>query len=88
MMDGKLTGKLSSLGTLSGKLSTIGGLHGTLSLGSGTAPPYEGPTEFTPTQGTQVVEAAGFQFSQNITINPIPSNYGLITWDGSVLTVS
>lgn len=25
---------------------------------------------------------------QNIVINPIPSNYGLITWNGSVITVS
>ena len=24
----------------------------------------------------------------NVTVNPIPSNYGLITWNGSVLTVS
>ena len=28
------------------------------------------------------------KFFKNIRINPIPSNYGLITWDGSVLTVS
>lgn len=77
-MDGKLTGRLSP----------IGGLRGTLSLGSGTAPPYEGETVFTPTQQTQTIQAAGFLFSENITINPIPSNYGLITWNGATLTVS
>lgn len=77
-MDGKLTGKLSA----------VGGLSGTLSLGSGTAPPYEGPTEFTPTRSTQTIQAAGYLFGEDITINPIPSNYGLITWNGVALTVS
>lgn len=77
-MDGKLTGRLSP----------IGGLRGTLSIGSGTGIPYTGPTEFTPTDSAQTIEAAGFQFTENITINPIPSNYGLITWNGATLTVS
>ena len=27
-------------------------------------------------------------YSINVTIMPIPSNYGLITWNGHVLTVS
>lgn len=49
---------------------------------------YEGPTEVTPTEETQVLETQGLFMDQNITINPIPSNYGKITWDGSVLTVS
>ncbi len=43
----------------------------------------------TPTRGTQVITAeAGFNALRSVTVNPIPSNYGLITWDGSVLTVS
>lgn len=49
---------------------------------------YDGPYEFTPTQETQTVEIAQKAAYQNITINPIPWNYGLITWDGSALTVS
>lgn len=51
-------------------------------------PIYDGAYEFTPTQETQVVECGGKAMSGDITINPIPNNYGLITWDGSVLTVS
>ena len=50
--------------------------------------PYEGEYEVTPTQQTQVLETAGRILSQNVTINPIPSYYGLITWDGSKLKVS
>ena len=51
-------------------------------------PLYTGPYEFTPTQYAQVVEIDGKRAEGNVTINPIPSNYGLITWNGSVLTVS
>lgn len=50
--------------------------------------PYTGEYIFTPTRETQVVPIAGKKATENIIINPIPSNYGLITWDGSVLTVS
>lgn len=52
------------------------------------AEPYEGPTTFTPTDQTQTILIAGQTPAENITINPIPSNYGLITWNGAVLTVS
>ena len=50
--------------------------------------PYDGPTEFTPTLETQTIQINGKTAHQDITINPIPCNYGLITWDGSALTVS
>ena len=49
---------------------------------------YTGVTEVTPTNETQVLETKELFVSKNIVINPIPSNYGLITWNGSTLTVS
>lgn len=51
-------------------------------------PFYQGPLEVTPTQSTQVLATSGTQMDSDVTINPIPSNYGLITWDGSKLMVS
>lgn len=51
-------------------------------------PAYEGPYTITPTQQEQVFETFAKRMTDNITVEPIPSNYGLITWDGSVLTVS
>ena len=43
----------------------------------------------TPTQSTQTISAdAGYGGLGTVTVNPIPSNYGLITWDGSKLIVS
>jgi hypothetical protein len=53
-----------------------------------TGDTYEGPYEVTPTTETQTLATQLKTATQNITINPIPSNYGLITWNGSVLTVS
>ena len=49
---------------------------------------YEGPYTVTPTQSTQTLSTAFKTCVNNIVVNPIPSNYGLITWNGSVLTVS
>ena len=50
--------------------------------------PYTGAYEITPSQQTQVLNTRQKSMSSNIVVNPIPSNYGLITWDGSVITVS
>lgn len=49
---------------------------------------YEGAYEWTPSEKAQSIEIANEKALQNITINPIPSNYGLITWNGTTLTVS
>ena len=53
-----------------------------------TVDTYKGETTVTPSETTQVLHTAGLLTETDITINPIPSNYGLITWSGSVLTVS
>lgn len=51
-------------------------------------PLYDGPYEVTPSSELQTLSINGKQADQDITINPIPNNWGLITWNGSVLTVS
>lgn len=53
-----------------------------------TVPDYDGPYDFTPSEELQTIETNGFRMTDNVTINPIPSNYGLIGWNGSILTVS
>lgn len=50
--------------------------------------PYEGPYRVTPGEEAQTLETAERTVMENIIIEPIPSNYGLITWNGSTLTVS
>jgi len=74
---------------LDGNLSAPQSLTGNLMYGNGgSAPDYQGPYEVTPTQSTQILITNGFKMTDNVTINPIPPNYGLITYNGSVLTVS
>ena len=61
----------------------------TCNFGEGvTTGDYSGPYEVTPSNETQTLATAGKTLESNVTINPIPSNYGLITWDGNILTVS
>ena len=80
-----MPGGVAVLSGLNGTLASVGTLNGTVMLGNR---PYSGVYEVTPSLETQVLNTAGSLLDQNITVNPIPSNYGLITWDGSVLTVS
>jgi hypothetical protein len=49
---------------------------------------YDGDYVFTPTQETQTVHTKEKVLLENIIINPIPNNYGLITWNGAIMTVS
>lgn len=51
-------------------------------------PKHGGPYEVTPTNSTQVIPTSGLLMTDDFKVNPIPSNYGLITWDGSTLMVS
>ena len=49
---------------------------------------YSGPVVVTPGASVQTLSTAGLFVDEDITIEPIPSNYGLITWNGSFLMVS
>ena len=51
-------------------------------------PPYTGDYEVTPSAETQTLDTAGKRMTNPVIVNPIPSNYGLITYNGAVLTVS
>lgn len=73
---------------------TVGGANLGIGFGNPIArdyvdrDPYEGPYEVTPGAEAVVLETYNLRMTGNVTVNPIPSNYGLITWNGSVLTVS
>lgn len=51
-------------------------------------PAYEGETTVTPSSSRVVLETNEHSLYSNIIIEPIPSNYGRIAWNGSALTVS
>lgn len=52
------------------------------------AEPYMGAYEVTPSEATQTLATFGKRMINNVTIHPIPSNYGRIEYNGAVLTVS
>lgn len=49
---------------------------------------YDGSYLVTPTRETQVLLTDNKYMQKNVVVNPIPKNYGLITWNGSYLTIS
>lgn len=51
-------------------------------------PIYTGPYEVTPSQEAQILHTDDKLATEDIIVNPIPSNYGLITWNGSYLRIS
>lgn len=72
--------------SLSGDISVAADIVNNIAYSN--MPEYEGPYEVTPSGETQTLATAARVLVENIIINPIPSNYGLITWNGSVITVS
>ena len=50
--------------------------------------PYEGSYEITPSASAVTLAVAGKRMTDDLVIEPIPNNYGLITWDGTIITVS
>lgn len=51
-------------------------------------PPYAGEIVVTPSSEIQVLATELTTLTSNIIINPVPSNYGLVTWNGSFLMIS
>lgn len=91
MASNVISGKLSPTNaSISGKLAPADGkISGTLTRNKREpAPYYDGPYTVTPSQQTQVLPTELRTTEHDIVIDPIPSNYGLITWNGSVITVS
>jgi len=92
-------GALADTKTISGTISASGIIQGSLTgsdaiIGNITIPEhtggvyYNGDYEVTPSADVQTLSTAELTMRHNVTINPIPQNYGLITWNGTTLTVS
>ncbi len=77
-----------SVRVASNDVEVRGGLSVVCNLGPLNVDIYDDEIVFTPVEEEQVVLTAGKFLQTNITINPIPSNYGLITWNGSTIRVS
>lgn len=83
-----ITGRTRAV-RIGGDLSAAASISGTITVPSAVGgDPYTGSYEVTPSTNTQTIPTSGKVMYQNVTVKPIPSNYGLITWNGSTLTVS
>ena len=52
------------------------------------APTYRGAYEVVPSSTAQTLATDGLMMDGDVTVGAIPSNYGLITYDGSTIMVS
>lgn len=84
----EITASLSFESGIEGSLSQPHTLCAEVVIGSSDYPVYDGPYDFTPSTEVQTINVSHTLPRWDITIQPIPSNYGLITWNGSTLTVS
>lgn len=80
MSVGRLKGTLNEGSTLIGETR--------IKCGSYTGEEYEGAYTVTPSSERQILKTNERVCLGNIAIEPVPSNYGLITYDGTVITVS
>ena len=87
---GRLAGKLSGGGTLGGSISTaVPAIGGSITVPQGVGvTQYDGATSVTPSGSPVTLSTKGKFVMEDITVGAIPQNYGLITWNGSTLTVS
>lgn len=87
--ESRLCGQLQETVTLQGTLQSTADLSADL-----TVPPirggipYGGNYEITPTEEIQVLETRGKILSRNITIQPIPTDYGKVTWTSGHLLIT
>lgn len=76
---------------LDGELSLNIPLDGTpdkvLKVAEYDLPVYDGITEITPSQDTQILQTSNKALTRNIVVNPIPENYGRLLYSGNTLTV-
>lgn len=48
---------------------------------------YKGDYKVTPTSEEQVLQTKNKVLTNNVIVAPIPSNYGMISWNGATLKV-
>lgn len=51
-------------------------------------PLYDGPYSVTPGSTAQTLDTSGKKLISPVTVGAIPQNYGLITYNGRIITVS
>lgn len=87
VLDGELSLNLNIDGEMSLDLHMDGEAGTVIKVTEHDLPVYTGQTEVTPSEETQTLQTANRTVLQNIIVNPIPENYGRLSWTGNTLTV-
>lgn len=84
-LDGIVSGNVQTVASVEGSLT-----GGVLVIGGGLdlAPVYDGTYHVTPSSEQVVLPTSMRMLAKDIVVDPIPSNYGLISWDGARLMIS
>ena len=85
---GALDAEITATQEITGAIDQVGEIQGKITLGSSGAEPYSGEYEVSPSEELQKLNTRGKIMTAEVQVNPIPPNYGLITWTGSTLIVS
>lgn len=88
ILDGELSLNVNLDGDVSLNLTDSGEFGTYYEVSTQQYEEYTGSYTVTPSNVQQVLSTEEMVLTDNITIEPIPSNYGLITYNGSFLTVS
>lgn len=83
----RIVGRITPGASINGSLHGSASIHGELSIRGSHSAPYDGSYEVVPSEDLQTLGTQRRVLANDIVIHPIPSNYGRIDWDGSVLTV-
>lgn len=84
-----ITGSLTPVQDISGRIGSPTRVSGDARKAEiEFVPAYEGDYIVIPSRQAQTLSVKDMKMSQDIVVEPIPQNYGLISWNGSVLTVS
>lgn len=81
-----LSGKLTAEDKIIGEISTKNNLTGNIAVSKGYAE-FGGFYEITASDEVQTIPVGGLLMRKDITINPIPNNYGRISWNGAELFI-
>ena len=88
VIGGRISLDLKVDGSVSTSL-TVDGVEGTLIANEEHGrEPYTGAYEAIPSAVVQIIPTKDKVMTADFKVKPIPSNYGLISWNGSELTVS
>lgn len=83
-----ITGKIKVSETVKATVSVKQSITGSLTLKLPDIEKYTGSYTVIPSRSKQILKTKNKISVDNITIEPIPKNYGLIEWNGSFIKVS